>query len=192
MIYLVRHGESTANISKRFCGITDVELSDAGKIQAIEAALNLKGEYITNIYSSPLIRAYETAKVISEQININVKTVDCLREVNFGIFENMTWDEMLNSYKDETDNWIKLGYDYKFPEGESYGDIIDRIADFIENIEDNSVIVSHFGIIQGILLCLHIADPSSIWNYHISNCDIIAINNKKIEKIIKCNKSNSI
>lgn len=188
MIYLVRHGESTANISKRYCGITDVELTNLGRNQARVAGLNIKGEYITNIYSSPLIRAYETAKIISEQINASVKTVECLREVNFGIFENMTWDEMLKSYKDETDNWIKLGFGYKFPEGESYSDIINRIGDFIENIEDNSVIVSHFGIIQGILLYLKIADSTNLWNYHISNCDILVLNNKKIEKIIKCNK----
>lgn len=192
MIYLVRHGESTANVSRRFCGITDVELSDFGKNQALEAALSLKGEYIDKIYASPLKRAYETAKIISEQINVDVKTVECLREVNFGIFENMTWDEIQKNYKNETDDWIKLGYHYKFPEGESYGEIIERIGHFIENIEDHSVIVSHFGIIQGILLYLEIADSSTLWDYHISNCDIIVIKNKKIDKIIKCNKLNTI
>ena len=187
MIYLVRHGESKANINKRFCGITDVDLSELGRTQAYEAALKLKGLKVSNIYSSPLKRALETAKIISEQINVNIETVDCLKEVNFGIFENMTWDEMVNDYKEETDNWIEFGFNYKFPEGESYDDILNRIMDFLENIEDNSVIVSHFGVIQGILLYFKIANSSSIWDYRISNCDILVLNNKKLEKIIRCN-----
>ena len=42
MIYLVRHGESVANVDRRFCGITDVELSCKGKKQSLEAGLMLK------------------------------------------------------------------------------------------------------------------------------------------------------
>ncbi len=186
MIYLVRHGESVANADKRFCGITDVELSCKGKKQALEAGLILSGEQIDYIYASPLIRAYETAKIISEHINVPLKPVECLKEVNFGIFENMTWDEIQKNYNEESEKWIKQGNDYKFPKGESYSDVLCRIGSFMDDVEDNSVIVSHFGIIQSILLYLNIADSSTLWDYHISNCDVIAIKNKKIEKIIKC------
>ena len=190
MIYLVRHGESVANVDRRFCGITDVELSCKGKKQSLEAGLMLKKEQIDNIYTSPLIRAYDTAKIISEQINVSVEPVACLSEVNFGIFENMTWDEIQKSYSEESEKWIKQGNGYRFPKGESYDDVLCRIGSFIDNVEDNSVIVSHFGIIQSILLYLNIADSSTLWDYHISNCDIIAIKSKKIKKIeeiIKCN-----
>ncbi len=186
MIYLVRHGESSANINKRFCGITDVELSDLGRKQAEETGLYFKDLNISKIYASPLKRAYETARIISLKTDVKVITTDCLMEVNFGIFENMTWDEIAANYKDETDCWIALGHNYKFPKGESYADIINRIAAFIENIEENTVIVTHFGVIQSILLYLKIADETDIWNYHISNCDIIVLKNKKFDKIIKC------
>lgn len=186
MLYLVRHGESLANIDKRYCGITDVELSSVGRAQAKIVGLNLKNLNVLHIFSSPLKRACETAKIISEEININFSLADCLKEVNFGIFENMTWEEMINDYKEETDNWIEQGFKYTFPKGESYDDIINRIARFMDNVEDNSVIVSHFGVIQSILLYYKIADSSNLWNYHISNCDILVLNYKKIEKIIKC------
>lgn len=186
MLYLVRHGESVGNANKRYCGITDIELSLDGIEQAKVVGFNLKDLNVLHIYTSPLKRAYHTAKIISDEINVNLKIVDCLKEVNFGIFENMTWEEMLKEYKKETENWIKQGLEYTFPKGESYNDIIKRIAFFMDNIEDNSVIVSHFGVIQSILLYYKIADTSNLWNYHISNCDILVLNKKKIEKIIKC------
>ena len=186
MIYLVRHGESLANISRRFSGITDVELSDLGIKQALKAGQNLRKYNISNIFTSPLIRAQETAKIIGGQINIGVEIVNALIEVNFGIFENMTWEEITKEYKEETDKWISQGFKYKFPKGESYDDIINRISSFIDNIEDNSVIVTHFGVIQGILLHLKAAAYENIWDYHFSNCDIIVLENKKILEIIKC------
>jgi len=189
MLYLVRHGESIGNINKRYCGITDVELSPVGMAQAKIASSNFEKINFSQIYTSPLKRAYETAKIISEETNVGLKVIDCIKEINFGIFENMTWEEMQKDYKSETDKWIEQGFEYKFPKGESYSDIIVRISDFIDGIKktDDSVIISHFGVIQSILLYLKAANLNNIWDYHISNCDIVVLNNKSIEKIIKCN-----
>ncbi len=189
MLYLVRHGESIGNLNKRYCGITDVELSLEGMEQAKIASSNLKELNVSKIYTSPLKRAYKTAEIISKELNVGLSIVDCIKEINFGIFENMTWEEMQENNKIETDNWINQGFEYKFPKGESYLDIIERISDFIDKINDseNSVIVSHFGVIQSILLYYKSADYNNIWDHHISNCDIVVLNNKKIEKIIKCN-----
>lgn len=185
MLYLLRHGQSEANISKRYCGITDVELSCLGIKQAQKAALYFKDINISNIYSSPLKRAYNTAEAVSKATGVQIKKEECLKEVNFGIFENKTWDEMVSEQKSETDNWIKLKHKYKFPMGEGYDDVINRIASFLDDVEDNSVIVSHFGVIQSILLYYKIADDENIWNYIISNCDILVLNNKKFERIIR-------
>lgn len=188
MIYLVRHGESEANINKRFSGITDVNLSLKGREQARQAGLNLKFEKISNIYSSPLIRARDTAQIISKEINFDenkIKTDNSLIEVNFGLFENLTWDEISSSYKDESENWIANKIKYKFPEGEGYYDIIKRVSFFIDNVPDNSIIVTHFGVIQSILLYLNIADEMNLWNFKISNCDILVLKNRKFDRIIR-------
>jgi len=187
MLYLLRHGQSNANLSKRYCGITDVELSPLGVKQAKEAALHFKGINVSKIYSSPLKRAYNTAEAVSQETGVQIKTEECLKEVNFGISENKTWDELVAQHKSETDNWIKLKHKYKFPMGEGYEDIIKRISVLMDKVEDNSVIVSHFGVIQSILLYYKIADDESIWDYVISNCDIVVLNNKKLERIIKTN-----
>ena len=191
MIYLIRHGESEANINKRFSGITDVELSDTGIKQAINAGEKLKEETIHNIFSSPLRRAQNTAEIIAGIIGFkknNIIIENCITEVNFGIFENMTWEEIETQYADEIERWMKFKHKYKFPKGEGYDDIIERISDFIDNVPDNSLIVTHFGVIQSMLLYLNIVDDSSLWSYNISNCDIIVLNSKKLERIINsCN-----
>lgn len=187
MIYLVRHGESEANIQKRYSGITDVDLSQKGRLQAAAAGQNLVTEKISHIYSSPLRRSKDTAKIICKEINYAHKiiTENCLIEVNFGIFENLTWDEIIINYKEESEKWIFNQHKYKFPEGEGYEDIIKRIADFIDNVPDNSLIVTHFGVIQSILLYLGIADDMNLWDFRISNCDIMVLNHNKFERIIR-------
>ena len=189
MIYLVRHGESESNLSKRYSGITDVDLSQTGREQAVKAGINLKNAEISKIFSSPLKRAFDTAKIISKENNYdenNIVIENSLIEVNFGIFENMTWEEMQVLHKEETDKWIKEKHKYKFPQGESYDDIISRVSKFVDNVPDNSLIVTHFGVIQSVLLYLKIADELNLWKFRISNCDIVVLNNKNFERIIKC------
>ena len=182
MLYLVRHGESEANISNRFSGITDVELTESGALQAIKAGRKLKCKTIHRIFSSPLKRAKNTAEIIADEIGFNKKDIiveNCLTEVNFGIFENLTWEEIVKQYTGESERWILFKHKYKFPKGEGYDDIILRISDFMDNVPDNSLIVSHYGVMQAILLYFEIADDSNIWDYQISNCDILVLNNKK-------------
>lgn len=187
MIYLVRHGESEANTKKRFSGITDVELTEKGVLQAVRAGKKLKDKTIHKIFSSPLKRAKNTAEIIADEIGYNKKDIiveNCLTEVNFGIFENLTWEEIVQQYADESESWIEFKHKYKFPKGEGYDDIILRVSSFLDNVPDNSLIATHFGVIQAVLLYFKIADDNSLWNYKISNCDIIVLNNKKIESII--------
>lgn len=187
MIYLVRHGESEANVSKRFSGITDIELSQLGREQAKEAGKILIDKTIDNIFSSPLKRAKNTAEIIADEIGFNKDIVidKSLTEVNFGIFENLTWEEIVEQYAEESQTWVEFKHKYKFPKGEGYDDIILRISDFFDNVPDNSLIATHYGVIQSVLLYFEIVDDTTLWDYNISNCDIIIINNKKLENILK-------
>ena len=188
MIYLVRHGESQANISKRFSGITDVELSQLGREQAKEAGKILKDKTIHYIFSSPLKRAKNTAEIIADGIGFNKEIIidKSLTEVNFGIFENLTWEEIVEQYAEESQTWIEFKHKYKFPKGEGYDDIILRISDFFDNVPDNSLIATHYGVIQSVLLYFEIVDDTTLWDYNISNCDILIINNKKKQFYIFC------
>lgn len=188
MVYLVRHGESVSNLNKRFSGITDVELSENGREQARAAGQSLMGEKISHVYSSSLKRAGDTAKIICGEIGFDehsIITENCLVEVDFGAFENMTWDEIYADYREESEKWIEQQHRYIFPEGEGYDDVISRISAFMDNVPDNSLIVTHFGVIQAIMLYLKIADDENLWETVISNCDILVLNDAKFEKIIR-------
>ncbi|MDD4409746.1 MAG: histidine phosphatase family protein [Candidatus Pacebacteria bacterium] len=85
-IYIIRHGQDADNSSGILNGHRDMQLTDLGRQQAGEMAKKLKDANIQVIYTSPLIRASETASIISRMININ-KVVTCnqLIERNFGI-----------------------------------------------------------------------------------------------------------
>lgn len=156
--------------------------------QATKAGEKLKDKVIHKIFSSPLKRAKNTAEIIADEIGFNKKDIvidNCLTEVNFGIFENLTWEEIVEQYAEESENWALFKHKYKFPKGEGYDDIILRISNFFDNVPDNSLIATHYGVIQAVLLYFEIADDITVWDYHISNCDILAFNNKKLVNIIK-------
>lgn len=188
MIYLVRHGQSLSNISQRFSGITDVELSDLGKEQAKKAGLILNRYYIKNIFSSPLKRAHDTAKIIAGVIQHKNQIIieNSLMEINFGLFENLTWEEIYLKYENEAQNWLNQKLQYRFPQGESYFDIKKRIANFVDSIPEDSLVVTHYGVILATLLHLNIANDENIFEYTISNCDVVRLNKNKLEEIIKC------
>ena len=72
-LYIVRHGQTGYNIDNKVCGISNVELTDLGKQQAIKAREQLEDQKIDCIFASPLQRAYDTAKIINEKYHLNIQ-----------------------------------------------------------------------------------------------------------------------
>jgi len=127
-----------------------------------------------------LKRAYNTALEISKILNIEVEKSDLLKEINFGIFENHTWDSITSKYPEEASKWAEDGLNYKFIDGESLIEVIQRAESFIQTIDDNDIIVAHSGIIQSFIIALGIADYASSWDYAIKNCDVLCVEDGKI------------
>lgn len=88
-IYFVRHGESEWNVADRICGQTDVALTDLGQAQAIATGQKIAkaGIVIDEILYSPLSRAAETARHISEMTGVPMRMEPRLVEQNFGKWE---------------------------------------------------------------------------------------------------------
>lgn len=198
MIYFLRHGQSEANILKKFVGITDSNLSDFGKKQSEKAGELLKDYIVSHIYSSSLKRAIDTAQIVANTKGFNEKVIinPNINEINFGLFENLTWEEICEKYKDYSNQWIEQNNKFVFPCGESYTDVVKRVSEFVKTLENNSLVVTHFGVIQAILICLCIANEDNIWDFEISNGDIVIIdvekncNNEKVYKIKDILKNN--
>ncbi len=143
IIVLFRHGEGRHNIERFFDCKPDsiIGLTENGKDMVKESAINLKNEINTNdiqIYSSPLLRARETADIISKILNVDNIIIDNrLKEVQMGTYNGKNVSEFPYDIYD-----IQHGHTY---EGENYDDVDNRIISFFDDINKNKniLIVSH-------------------------------------------------
>lgn len=99
-IYIVRHGQTVWNASNRLQGRADIELNERGRALAGETGRSLEQTAFDKIYSSPLIRAYETACLIRGYRNIPIIRDDRLKELSFGIYEGRNFKELLADTSD--------------------------------------------------------------------------------------------
>ena len=108
-LYLVRHGENPANLTKEFsCKRVDYSLTLKGVLQARQTAEYFQRVPVDRIYASPLKRTRETAQIIAEPLQRTVIPLETLREVNVGDFEG----EPVSM-----DLWGAAQYDYRCVDG---------------------------------------------------------------------------
>jgi len=123
MNYLfVRHGETDWNVLGKIQGRTDIPLNNNGIIQVKNLCLkiNSMNPELKKIYTSVQIRAVQTAKLISEYSGLNFESINGIEEVNFGLWEGLSWTEVKSEYPKEYEEWIKNQRYAKTPNGESY------------------------------------------------------------------------
>ena len=105
LFYLVRHGETKWNAVDRICGRSDVPLSEAGRRQAKRLAERLKPISFDALYSSPLKRAIDTARFISERIGLEPVLDDSLVELDYGQWEGKTLQEIIKNDPKREKSW---------------------------------------------------------------------------------------
>src|SRR4030066_341950 len=153
-LILIRHGETLWNKEGRVQGTSDIELSDIGTNQAGLLASSLKNQHIEAIYSSPLKRALQTAQIINEFHSLHINTHKELMEMNQGIFEGLSFKDLMNDKKDFLKKWIADPASVKMPKGESLTELQDRAWRIMEHIISqgkNALVVSHNFTIAAIL-----------------------------------------
>jgi len=98
LVFLARHGETEWTVTRRHTGSTDVPLTDAGELQAVELGQLLTGVEPDRVLSSPLRRALDTARLAG--FEDQVERVDALREFDYGEYEGLTSDQIRASRPD--------------------------------------------------------------------------------------------
>ncbi len=159
LFYFLRHGETAWNAEGRICGSTDVPLSDAGRRQAQLLACRLKPISVDALYSSPLSRALETARLIGETIGREPVVDRRLAELNYGAWEGRTFEEIKRATPTVYRAWDADPANLAPPEGESGVHLIERVTPFLADVAQrhlsgNVVVVCHKTVCR--LLACHI------------------------------------
>ncbi len=183
-IYIVRHGQTVWNASNRLQGRADIELNERGRALAGETGRSLEQTAFDKIYSSPLIRAYETACLIRGYRNIPIIRDDRLKELSFGIYEGRNFKELLADTSDPFHYFFERPELYEAPEqGETLEHICGRAAEFMREVVEPQakelrriMIVAH-GAMNKALMC-HVKQHGieKYWSGGLQkNCNVILI-----------------
>lgn len=155
-IYLIRHGETDWNLIGKVQGREDIHLNDTGRAQAKRCAAAFKDKGIKYIITSPLIRAHETANIISDRvINAEVIVDEGLIERDFGKMSGKTYDR--RKYFDAFDHEDTM---------EPLEEVGDRVIDCIHRYAQrfcgqDIIMVSHGAAINSVIMKLTKGDEGS-------------------------------
>jgi probable phosphoglycerate mutase len=134
-ILLVRHGETDFNLTHRFQGRIDIPLNEEGKSQAQALALALKDEPLTAIYSSPLLRAMETARsIMSFHPSTPFFEEEGLIEMDLGELDGKQAGNWISEHQEFYKTWRTTPSHLKMPGGESLEEVQIRAMDTLERI----------------------------------------------------------
>ena len=177
-LYIVRHGETEWNKIGRYQGITNVPLNENGIAQAKACGNALKDVHFDRILSSDLSRALVTAETIRGNRQLEIKTDERLREINFGDWEKLLFTEIEERWPGLINQMYRRPDIVKVPNGESFQEVQDRawsaVSDFLnENNEDETILITcHGGTIRTILCKLLNISISHCWNFSQGNTAI--------------------
>jgi len=158
-IYLVRHGETEWNRARIFQGRSNLPLNQEGRKQVKALALALKNKPLNAIYTSPLIRALETARLIKVfHPLIPIFEEKGLIEMDLGEFDGMKAQDWAEQYPDFRKAWNENPASVKMPGGESLKEVQVRAKDTLERITriyppDTTILISSHNFVNLTILC---------------------------------------
>jgi len=149
-VFLVRHGATEWNETKRAQGQADIALNEEGRRQAVEVARRLATHRIDAVYSSDLRRAVDTAQAIADTHGLQVATDPAFREIDQGEWEGLYVDEIRERWPDL---WGEARHFSSRPGGESPSDVRSRALAALKRAvsadpDGTIVVVSHGGTIR--------------------------------------------
>ncbi len=133
-IYLVRHGQSEANLKDVFLGQENMDLTELGHEQAERTAEYLKNIHIDKIYASDLTRAYQTSEHTAKKKNLPITKNEGIREIRAGKWEILPFRDIPVLYPEDWKVWIdNIGHS-RCTGGESVAEVQERVTREIEKL----------------------------------------------------------
>ncbi len=147
LLYLVRHGETDWNLTRRIQGSTDIPLNDTGRLQAARTGQLLASRRWDGIASSPLSRAHETGQIIGRAVGIDdIEILDDLAERHYGDAEGLS----------DHDLSVRFPGDTEVPGRETRAEVVSRVLPALIALAErhpgaNLIVTTHGGVIRTVL-----------------------------------------
>ena len=192
-ILFARHGESEANVHQIISN-RDIphHLTKIGMAQSLALSESLVDWNVQKIVASPILRAQETASIVSNRLGAPFTTSHALREFDCGVMEgrkdaeawaahhavNLAWDE-------------KQDYDFHIPDGESFNDVKARFLPFMTDLIEkyshfsgDVLLISHGGMLHQMLpLALTNIDRVFTKHHPLRNCELVIASQKSTKLV---------
>ncbi len=182
-IYFVRHGQSEANVQMVISN-RDLfhPLTELGWQQAEALARSLADVPLAAIYSSPIVRAAQTAQIVAAARGLPVELADALREPDCGIMEGRSDEDAWAEHDRVMRDWVVLRqFDSRIEGGERYSDLRARFVPFIDRLitahgdsDHNLLLITHGSLLYLMLpLVLSNIDLATVGDYPMPNTAVI-------------------
>ena len=173
-LIVVRHGQTLWNLERKYQGHSDIALTDAGRKQAEAVAERLAEETIDAVYASDLSRAFKTAEYIAAKHNLLVNVVPELREIKFGDWEGLTYEEISERWPGMLGKLWTTPDELQIPGGETFHELKERAYAAIKKIvaahpDQTVAVVAHGGTIGTILCAMLDIHLNHVWSIRQDN-----------------------
>ena len=167
-VYLVRHGQTAWNREQIFRGRADLPLSDLGRAQAGAVGAYLAGRGITALFSSPMLRARQTAEPLAKRTGLAIQDAPGLIDADFGRWQGLTTPQVARRFPDLFRQWQAEPARVAFPGGESYRAVTRRaVREFrrlaAEALDATIAVVAHRFVNKVVLAALLGVRANGFW-----------------------------
>lgn len=179
-IILIRHGQCDSG--RKYIGSgTDISINSEGERTIREIAneisqlSNINPEYII---SSSLRRSIETSEIISKKLRINIIVDKKINEIDFGIWDGLTYTEIMSKYREIAIKWFNDPFSVTPPNGEEFIQFVNRIELFkqkMKKIKNSIIVVTHGGVIQVLRTLIESDSLDNRWNYNIKRGEYLIL-----------------
>ena len=174
-VLFIRHAET--EMAGRFCGHSDPELNSQGRIQLAALTQLLSAEPIDAVYSSDLRRASSTAQAIAAVREIPQVLRPTLREINFGQWEGLRWEQIEQMDPEYARDWVAHYPRLPAPSGESFevfeARVLEEVHRLLEGNHGPIAVVTHGGVLRVVLRHFCACSEEEAWQQTQEYCCIV-------------------
>lgn len=179
-IFVVRHGETDGNQKKIYRGHWDLPLNKTGKAQVKKAGEALQSVRLDVIYTSPLLRAAQTAEAVAAKQDVEPEEDESLIDIDYGDWTKLPDAEVAEKFPDQYRQWKQSPETVLFPGGEGLPSVRARVEPalkmFVEQHPDQTIALASHRVPIKLLLCAALGLPdSAFWQIQIDTASISAL-----------------